>query len=38
MIHRAGPGLLITTSGEYDRLLIGADEPEALAFDLGLAT
>jgi len=37
VIHRAGPGLVITTSGEYDRILLGDDAPEALAFDLGLA-
>ena len=37
VIHRAGPGLVITTSGEYDRLLLGDDDPEALAFDLGLS-
>src|SRR5689334_8531032 len=28
VIHRAGPGLVITTSGEYDRLLLGDDDPE----------
>src|SRR6476646_1233453 len=37
VIHRAGPGLVVSTSGEYDRLLIGADEPEDLAAELGLS-
>jgi len=34
LIRRAGPGLLITTAGPYDRLLIGTDEPEQLAAEL----
>lgn len=38
VIHRAGPGLVVATSGDYDRLLLGHDDPAALAFDLGLAT
>ena len=37
LIHHAGPGLVITTSGDYDRVLIGVDDPQALAVDLGLA-
>ena len=37
VIKHAGPGLVITTAGRYDRLLIGADAPEAFAADLGLA-
>lgn len=36
VIHRSGPGLVLTTSGEYDRILLGHDDPAALAFDLGL--
>ena len=36
VIRSAGPGLVVSTSGEYDRLLIGADEPEDLADELGL--
>jgi len=38
VIHRAGPGIVLNTSGEYDRILLGNDEPDALAFDLGLAS
>ncbi len=37
LVHRAGPGLVISTSGEYDRVLIGHEDPQALAVDLGLA-
>jgi hypothetical protein len=36
VVRHAGPGLVIATSGEYDRLLLGADEPAALAAELGL--
>ena len=36
LIHRAGPGVVISTEGEYDRLLIGVDEPEEFADELGL--
>jgi hypothetical protein len=36
LIHRPGAGLVISTAGEYDRLLLGAAEPEAFAADLGL--
>ena len=36
LIQRAGPGLVISTDGEYDRLLIGSDEPEDFLDELGL--
>jgi hypothetical protein len=36
LIHRGGPGLVISTNGKYDRLLIGADEPDEFADELGL--
>lgn len=36
LIHRAGPGVVVTTTGYYARLLIGSDEPEVLVADLGL--
>ena len=38
IIRSAGPGLVVTTTGEYDRLLLGAEEPEILADELGLST
>ena len=31
LIRHAGPGLIITTSGSYDRLVISAEDPEELA-------
>ena len=36
LIHSAGPGLVVTTEGEYDRLLLGAEDPEDFAAQLGL--
>jgi hypothetical protein len=37
LIHHGGPGVVVTTSGHYERLLIGTDEPEVLVADLGLS-
>lgn len=36
IIRHAGPGLVITTVGTYDRVLISAEDPKALAAELGL--
>ena len=36
LIHRGGPGVVVTTAGHYERLLFDSDEPEAFAADLGL--
>lgn len=36
LVHSAGPGLVITTRGEYDRILLSSDEPEVFAGKLGL--
>jgi hypothetical protein len=36
LIHHAGSGLVVTTGGEYDRLLLGAEDPEDFAAQLGL--
>jgi hypothetical protein len=30
VIHRPGPGVVITTRGDYARILIGTPEPDAL--------
>jgi hypothetical protein len=35
LIRTPGPGLVITTTGAYDRILLGSDEPEELAAQLG---
>ena len=37
LIHHSGLGLLVTTSGHYDRLLLGTDEPDKLLAELGIA-
>jgi hypothetical protein len=38
LIRTPGPGLVITTiGGSYDRVLLGSDEPEELAAQLGAA-
>ena len=34
-VHRPGPGLVIATSGTYDRVLISSDDPARLAAELG---
>jgi hypothetical protein len=34
LVRTSGPGVVITTGGEYDRVLLGADEPEELAAQL----
>jgi hypothetical protein len=35
LIHRAGPGVLITTTGgDYARILIGSNQPDALVAQL----
>jgi len=31
----AGPGVVITTTADYERILLATDEPEKLAFQLG---
>jgi hypothetical protein len=36
LVRRSGAGLVIATSGEYDRLLLGAEEPAEFAAELGL--
>ncbi len=33
-VDRPGPGVVITTDGPYDRVVLGTDEPEKLAFAL----
>jgi hypothetical protein len=35
LIRTPGAGLVITTTGSYDRILLGSNEPEALAAQLG---
>jgi hypothetical protein len=35
LIRRPGPGVVITTSGQYDRVLLDSDEPQQLAAQLG---
>ena len=35
LVRSAGPGVVISTSGDYDRVLLGSDEPEQLAAQLG---
>jgi hypothetical protein len=37
VVKHAGPGLVITTAGRYNRLVIGTEAPDALAAELGLA-
>lgn len=35
LIHHSGPGVIVTTSGHYERLLLGSDDPEKLVAELG---
>jgi hypothetical protein len=35
LVHRPGPGVLITTTGGYDRILLGTNEPEQFVAELG---
>jgi uncharacterized protein len=35
LVRSAGPGVVITTTGQYDRVLLGTDAPEELAAELG---
>jgi hypothetical protein len=35
LIRSPGPGLVITTAGDYDRVLLGHERPEELAGQLG---
>lgn len=35
LVHGAGPGVVITTTGTYDRILLGTPAPEQLALELG---
>ncbi|HEY7008032.1 MAG TPA: hypothetical protein VH395_03780 [Jatrophihabitantaceae bacterium] len=35
LIRQPGPGVVITTSGEYDRVLLDSDEPHQLAARIG---
>jgi hypothetical protein len=35
LVRSAGPGLVITTSGQYNRVLLGSADPELLAEQLG---
>jgi hypothetical protein len=37
LVSRPGPGLVITTEGDFDRILLGTDEPEQFAAELGVA-
>ncbi|HEY8300622.1 MAG TPA: hypothetical protein VIG48_01860 [Jatrophihabitans sp.] len=37
LIHHSGPGVIVTTSGHYERLLLGTGEPEKLVAQLGNA-
>ena len=36
LIHHNGPGVIVTTSGRYERLLLGTSEPERLVTELGI--
>jgi hypothetical protein len=36
VVHRPGPGVVITTSGEYDRVLLSSEEPEQFVENLGI--
>jgi hypothetical protein len=36
LVRRPGPGLVLTTAGKYDRILLGHDEPAGLAAELGV--
>lgn len=38
VVHRPGPGIVVTTDGEFSRLVLGTEEPEELALQLGPAT
>jgi hypothetical protein len=35
VVSQAGPGVVIATSGTYDRLLVGTNDPDRLAAELG---
>jgi hypothetical protein len=36
LVRSPGPGVVITTTGMYDRVVLGSEEPEALATQLGV--
>jgi hypothetical protein len=36
LVRSAGPGVVITTGGHYNRVLLGTEEPEELAAQLGV--
>jgi hypothetical protein len=35
LVRTPGPGVVITTSGDYDRVLIGSEHPDQLVTQLG---
>ena len=35
LVRTPGPGVVITTAGDYDRILLGSEDPEQLAAELG---
>ena len=37
LIHHTGPGVIVTTTGRYERLLLGTADPEQLVAELGIA-
>lgn len=38
LVRRPGAGLVITAAGEYDRILLGTDDHDKLAAELGFPT
>lgn len=36
VVHQPGPGVIISTQGEYDRIVVGTDEPEKFAAEFGV--
>ncbi len=35
LVRNPGPGVVITTAGDYDRILLGSEDPDQLAAELG---
>jgi hypothetical protein len=35
LVRSPGPGVVITTAGQYNRVLLGSEEPDLLADELG---
>jgi hypothetical protein len=36
LVRTPGPGVIITTNGDYDRILLGSEDPDQLVAELGL--